>query len=81
MVLQQKYIVISVPESLIPDLGGIVGPVLLYLDRLQVADGFALAPEEFVTSISAYHEACILAGIRGHTAAIIKPGDRTPRTE
>ncbi|WP_234262279.1 hypothetical protein [Klebsiella aerogenes] len=75
MVSQQKFIVISVPESLIPDLDGLVGPVLLYLDHLQVEDGFALAPGEFVTSITAYNEACILAGTSSPGTAIIKARD------
>lgn len=75
MISEQKFIVISVPESLIPNLDGLVGPVLLYLDHLRVEDGFALEPEEFVTSIPAYREACALAGISCHTAAIIKPRD------
>lgn len=58
-----KILTISVRESLIPGLAGMCGPILLYVTELQVEDGFALASDEFVTSVAALTSALSMTGI------------------
>lgn len=60
---REKVIAIYVPESLIPGLQELSGPVLLYLDRLCIVDGFALASDEYVTSIRMQRDVELLPGI------------------
>ena len=75
MISRDKFYVVKVPASLIINLHEHCGPVLLYLDRLIVSNGFALERGEFVTSISAYDEACRMAGISHDAIAIINRRD------
>lgn len=63
MTTTDKTLTISVRESLIPGLVDMSGPVLLYVTDLQVEDGFALASDEFVTSVAALTSALSMAGI------------------
>ncbi|OAT26705.1 hypothetical protein M976_02866 [Buttiauxella ferragutiae ATCC 51602] len=72
---KEGFIVIYVPESLIPELTQHCGPVLFYLDALSVDDGFALAEDEFVTSVRRYSETCALAGIKINDIDILSEQD------
>lgn len=58
----ESMIAIYVPESLIPGIRELSGSVLLYVERMHVEDGFALAADEFVASLKVLREAGILAG-------------------
>lgn len=64
MTTNENMIVIYVPESLITGLRELSGPVLFNMDRLRVEDGFALAADEYVTSLAMQLEAEQLAGIK-----------------
>lgn len=59
-----EMIAIYVPESLIPGLRELTGPVLFDLDKLQVDGGFALADDEYVTNPRMQKEAEMMAGFR-----------------
>lgn len=63
MPLNEKMIVIYVPESLIPGLKELSGPITLYMNRLRAEDGFAHTDDEFVASIRTLSTALSLAGI------------------
>ncbi|MHA1067228.1 hypothetical protein ACR9GP_25860 [Enterobacter ludwigii] len=67
----EYMIAIYVPESLIVGLREFVGPVYLNMNRLRVEDGFALSPDEFVTSLRLQREAERLAGFSRSSDAII----------
>lgn len=71
MSTNENMVAIYVPESLIPGLREFTGSILLNMDRLIVEDGFALTPEEFVTSLKMQGEAEMLAGVSTSAAAII----------
>lgn len=71
MSLNEKMVVICVPESLIPGIAELSGPVLLYMDKLHVEDGFALANDEFVVSLRTLPATMAMAGITPETFAII----------
>ncbi|WP_343529287.1 hypothetical protein [Yokenella regensburgei] len=75
MLLNEKMVVISVPESLIPGLAELSGPITLYMDKLHVDDGFAHADGEFVTSLQVLSGAIGLAGISQETLAIMLERD------
>lgn len=62
MSINENMIVIYVPESLIPGLRELTGPVLFDMDKLKIDSGFALAADEFVTSLRAQKEAEFLTG-------------------
>lgn len=66
-----NVVVICVPESLIPGLAELKGPVTLYMDKLRVEDGFAHADDEFVTSLRMLNDAVSSSGISPETLAII----------
>ena len=74
----ENMIVIYVPETLIVGLRELVGPVHLNLNKLLVEDGFALAPDEYVTSLRVQKEAEVMAGISHSCAAIIISGAELP---
>lgn len=59
----ERVVMISVPESLIPNIQQHVGPVLFYMDKLHVIDGFPLAADEFVISLRLLEEAKRGAGL------------------
>ncbi len=65
MSINENMIVIYVPESLIPGLRELTGPVLFDMDKLKVDGGFALADDEYVTSLQAQKEAEHLTGYAG----------------
>lgn len=65
------YFTLHIPVSLIPGLRDLNGPILLYTDKLQVIDGFALRSDEFVTSLATLGEACTLTGVTPESQAII----------
>lgn len=71
MLLNEKMLVIYVPESLIPGLAELNGPITLYMDKLHVEGGFAHADDEFVASLQTLSCAISLAGISPETLAII----------
>lgn len=58
-----EVMTISVPGALIPDLENFSGPVLFYMDRMVVRDGFTLADDEFVTSVREMSESPLVAGL------------------
>ncbi|MFZ4998721.1 hypothetical protein ACOY5P_04915 [Enterobacter asburiae] len=62
MTKTDEYIAILVPSTLIPDLHEHFGPILLYMDRLVVTDGFALTEEESVSSPALINEVRRMAG-------------------
>ncbi|MFZ4221329.1 hypothetical protein ACEV6Q_26300 [Enterobacter ludwigii] len=66
------YIHIRVPASLILNFPTHVGPVLLYMDKLVVEDGFALIGGEYVTSAASNAEATNIAGLPLVSTAIIR---------
>ncbi|KLP36187.1 hypothetical protein [Enterobacter ludwigii] len=66
------YIHIRVPASLILNFSTHVGPVLLYMDKLVVEDGFALTGDEYVTSAERDAEAANMAGLPWVSTAIIR---------
>ncbi|MGC4125042.1 hypothetical protein [Enterobacter sp.] len=78
MAAREKMIAIYVPASLIPGFDQHVGPVLFYMDRLRVEDGFALAENEYVTTLERYAEACKMAGVYPDNLAIITKGIEPP---
>lgn len=69
-----KTINLEVPKALIPSLekGDFNGAILLYMNKLNVLDGFALKDNEFVTSLEALKQASLLAGFSPHDSDIIK---------
>ncbi|HEO9044207.1 TPA: hypothetical protein QIF36_002374 [Enterobacter kobei] len=71
MANKEKMIAIYIPESLIPELAGLTGPITLYMDKLHVNDGFAHAGDEFVTSLNTLRAVIKLAGVTPETFAII----------
>lgn len=69
----EKMITVLVPESLIVGLPELSGPVLLYMDRLRVEDGFALSDDEFVTSVKVFTEISTMAGVTSeHLATLLE---------
>lgn len=62
MSINENMIVIYVPESLIPGLRELTGPVLFDMDKLKVDGGFALRADEFVTNPLMQKEADRIAG-------------------
>lgn len=78
MTIHKKKIAIYVPESLISGLSNYSGPVLFYMQKLYVEDGFALADDEFVTSIRMLSDGCKRAGISPITLAIMLSGSEHP---
>lgn len=65
---------VEVPKSLIPELENrnFNGAILLYMNKLNVLDGFALEDNEFVTSLDALKQASMLAGFTLHNSDIIE---------
>lgn len=62
MSINENMIAIYVPESLIPGLRELTGPVLFDMDSLKIVGGFALAADEYVTSLRMQREAELMAG-------------------
>ncbi|QMB04054.1 MULTISPECIES: hypothetical protein [Citrobacter] len=77
MSINENMIVIYVPESLVPGLRELTGPVLFDMDKLRVDSGFALAPDEFVTSLRMLAEAELMSGYQKNSIAIIPEGLNT----
>lgn len=65
---------IDVPQKLIPTLAkeGFNGAILLYMDNLNVVDGFALNDNEFVTSLDTLQQAFLLTGFISSDLDIMK---------
>ncbi|TKV21908.1 hypothetical protein [Citrobacter sp. wls613] len=77
MSINENMIVIYVPESLVPGLRELTGPVLFDMDKLRVDSGFALAPDEFVTSLRMLAEAELMSGYQKNSITIIPEGLNT----
>ena len=71
MPLEKNMVLICVPESLIPNLAQMSGPVLLYLNKLTVEDGFALEADEFVTYLRSIQAAMTMSGVTPESFAIM----------
>lgn len=67
----ERMLVVRIPEALIPGLTNLSGPVLLYLDKLKVEDGFALTENEFVASLDTLQTVISMAGVTPETFAIL----------
>lgn len=67
----EKMVVICVPESLIPGLAELSGPITLYMDKLHVDGGFAHADDEFVTSLRTLGPTIAMAGLSPGSLAIM----------
>jgi hypothetical protein len=67
----EKMVIICVPESLIPGLAELSGPITLYMDKLHVDDGFAHTDDEFVTSLRTLGATVALAGVSPESLAIM----------
>lgn len=69
-----KTFSIDIPTKLIPTLAneGFNGAILLYMNNLNVVDGFALNDDEFVTSIDSLNQAFLLTGFIPLELGIIK---------
>lgn len=74
MAISENMIEIYVPESLILGLRELTGLVLFDIDKLTIVGGFALAPDEYVTSLRMQREAELMAGYRISSVTIIDKG-------
>lgn len=74
MATSENMIEIYVPESLILGLRELTGLVLFDIDKLRIVGGFALAPDEYVTSLRMQREAELMAGYRISSVTIIDKG-------